>query len=505
MIELYQSFKNANAEVGERVLRVRYLWTRTKTQLEFVKSIESSLGAEHYAVQVETLNVLATKLNNVCARIGSFCHHGQASSQSHENEINRWKYAFFKSNLDKTIEELRVWQEVYDPTWYLVMRIADQVIDAQLSHVPVGKSNESVFVRMANVRDSLRAQPQRTTHIFLDPTGLDYSQTREISFSAVKLLPRLQSTKWFLVDSVPCNDGSDLDIKMKDIRELAVKLSNADPASFGMLSCRGVVKSCDTAGRLIALHLVFDIPEADHRITANSTNCFSLRGSLELSQSMNLTSRFDIARQVAKSISYVHMLGFVHKDVRAENFIAFESGLDGSGTFYLTGFERIRTADGRTYHHEDSAWYKAIYRHPSRQGSTPRQDYCMQHDIYSLGVCLLEIGLWDSLLTFDGRESVRISETYLGAGTDPLAMSASEMKDRIVTLARERLPFSMGTMYTWVVINCLTCLDPDNSDFGDRSEFEDAEGILVGVRYIQKVSHKLFRTLNQVCLKTNVA
>jgi len=46
----------------------------------------------------------------------------------------------------------------------------------------------------------------------------------------------------------------------------------------------------------------------------------------------------------------------------------------------------------------------------------------------------------------------------------------------------------MGTKYAGIVETCLTCLDPDNADFGDEREFEDADGIRVGARYIEKVS-----------------
>jgi hypothetical protein len=46
----------------------------------------------------------------------------------------------------------------------------------------------------------------------------------------------------------------------------------------------------------------------------------------------------------------------------------------------------------------------------------------------------------------------------------------------------------MGTKYAQVVETCLNCLDPDNTDFGDEREFQDADGILVGVRYVEKVS-----------------
>ena len=45
----------------------------------------------------------------------------------------------------------------------------------------------------------------------------------------------------------------------------------------------------------------------------------------------------------------------------------------------------------------------------------------------------------------------------------------------------------MGTKYARIVETCLTCLDEENADFGDEREFQDADGVLVGVRYIEKV------------------
>jgi hypothetical protein len=46
----------------------------------------------------------------------------------------------------------------------------------------------------------------------------------------------------------------------------------------------------------------------------------------------------------------------------------------------------------------------------------------------------------------------------------------------------------MGEIYTDVVVSCLTCLDNDSITFGDLKEFTDPDDIVVGVRYIEKVS-----------------
>lgn len=48
----------------------------------------------------------------------------------------------------------------------------------------------------------------------------------------------------------------------------------------------------------------------------------------------------------------------------------------------------------------DDKWQDNLYRHPERQGKNPEESYTMHHDVYSLGVCLLEIGLWTSFVKY---------------------------------------------------------------------------------------------------------
>jgi hypothetical protein len=64
---------------------------------------------------------------------------------------------------------------------------------------------------------------------------------------------------------------------------------------------------------------------------------------------------------------------------------------------------------------------------------------------------------------------------------------AFAIKRELVSLAEAQLPRRMGSVYTNVVLSCLTCLDSNNQGFGDESNFMDEDGILVGVRYIEKV------------------
>ena len=55
-------------------------------------------------------------------------------------------------------------------------------------------------------------------------------------------------------------------------------------------------------------------------------------------------------------------------------------------------------------------------------------------------------------------------------------------------MAEERLPNRMGKRYTQIVLACLTCLDMDATGLGNETDFLDADGIIVAVRYIEKLS-----------------
>lgn len=193
----------------------------------------------------------------------------------------------------------------------------------------------------------------------------------------------------------------------------------------------------------------------------------------------------------------MHASNFVHKSIRPDNIIVFQDASSRLGRPFLVGFERFRKDATVTHRFGDDLWERNLYRHPQRQGIAPDEDFSMQHDIYSLGVVLLEIGLNTSFAWPKSNEDGQIQwspNTDLGlfdnCGHDQ-PRKASSIKRKLVNMAWQELPKLMGEKYTQVVVSCLTCLDKDNEGFGDESEFEDEDGILVGVRFIEKVSLNL--------------
>jgi hypothetical protein len=166
-------------------------------------------------------------------------------------------------------------------------------------------------------------------------------------------------------------------------------------------------------------------------------------------------------------------------------------------------------------------WAHNIYRQPERMGEIPAEAYRMQPDIYSLGVCLLEIGLWEPLVKYShaspndggGDRSAEPTPSYGRVCHDFVTTKRPWIffKSHLVALAWAELPRRMGDPYTAVVVTCLNCLDGDSEYFGEDEAEEDAalpaaavaaavaadkDGIIVGVRFIEAV----FGQLSQIVL-----
>ena len=316
-------------------------------------------------------------------------------------------------------------------------------------------------------------------------------QRTQISFSSSYISQDEISGKTIIVDRITCDPNANMGVLTRDTRNLANTLSQVDPLQFGLLQCNGVIKVAADDGEpgkpseTKAFEFVFDIPK-------ELTSPNSLRHFLSaVNISHPLDERFTLAKKLANSVMFVHTFDFVHKNIRSDTILVFEDHQSVLGCPFLMGMEKVRPAEGRTYRIGDAVWEKNLYRHPSRQGSLPEEDYCMQHDIYSLGVVLLEIGLWTSFLCWEPGSDEPIPNPILEIESKLVMKDqrkkAFAIKRRLTSLAQDRLPSAMGSRYAETVVACLTCLDRGENSFGDEEDFMDDDGILVGVRYIEKV------------------
>ena len=474
------------------MLRVTDCWVKLEIQLEFLHKIWDSLGEPLQLHQDRMLKLLEAKLsqaNKELERVPVLGGNEAALQKSKKVLAKKVKFAFvLQECLEKTIDDLESWHRRFDPSWWLILRLKDDSVDRQLHSSSLDKSGSLTTLKI--LRSELAAQENSinpTQFRFVEEEAL-YDERDPIAGSLSTLASLKNSHRYVVVDTIFCDATVDSVLIMRDVQDLASILAKVDPSRFGLLSCYGAVKHHKKDQTPSTYDLLLNAPSE-----VNAPR--SLRDILcDKPSETPLNGRIEIALGLARAVLFLHASCFVHKSIRPENVLVFGSGNAKLGKPYLVGFEKFRMSTTMTQRFGDDLWEKNLYRHPVRQGVRPQEDFIMQHDVYSLGVVLLEIGLNTSFVTWpQSYEGPPVPNSQLEI-TDLINRKtrfgkATAIKEKLVAMAETALPNTFGTRYSEVVLSCLTCLDKNNKNFGDAKEFEEADedGTLVGVRYIEKV------------------
>ncbi|KAI3401786.1 hypothetical protein diail_8164 [Diaporthe ilicicola] len=169
----------------------------------------------------------------------------------------------------------------------------------------------------------------------------------------------------------------------------------------------------------------------------------------------SLAARFRIAQAIAQSIGAFHSDGWVHKSIRSHSVKFFFNKANPHEINlrlpYLTEFEFSRPESGFTRRAEgDPDLERSVYRHPHRDGP-PRINFNKAHDIYSLGIVLLEIGMWEDAAGIYGHVFRGLERSANG-----LQPSSESVKQGMRSYANRYLPHKMGDAYSQVVDACLS-------------------------------------------------
>lgn len=517
LVGICEAFKHADTQLDENICLLEARWLRIECQLQMVRKMEPLLDDRHRRVQERSLEIVVAKLKVAISKLdGLITKPDLAQGPLAKPEVKKLKYAFVKDGLVEAILELERWQQIFDPSWFLMLRIADPQVDSLLAasaHRGLSASLPAAQAMRRAINDSTGDTDR--PNIYLSLEGLVAGSIRPVPFSTASTARRADNQQSVLLDPVTCASRTSANAMIRDIRNFARSLRHADPSTFGLLECKGILKEEEGDQALAGTGATPTFPAGlafVFRLPATHLHVECLRGRLLGGADRvhdSLSERFTLARQMAVAVSYVHLYGFVHKNIRPETVLLCHPQLPGCilstgagiaevarETVALVGFDVLRNAEGKTSHKGDDDWEKNLYRHPQRQGLSLHVDYEMRHDIYSLGVCLLEIGLWESFVDCGAGSGAPLLGPGLGVSdggmSGPELLKGPErVKGRLLRLARGLLRRKMGTVYGKVVETCLTCLDKDNVDFGDEKEFYDEDGVVVGVRYIEKVVARL--------------
>lgn len=169
-----------------------------------------------------------------------------------------------------------------------------------------------------------------------------------------------------------------------------------------------------------------------------------------------LGDKFKLAASLANFLKEFHTIGWLHENFNSHNILFFtrearELPLPNElHEPYFIGLHKSRP-DGSLWQTDgpdvDAA---SDYHHPDYASSGR---YSIEFDYYSLGIVLLEIGLWRSL-------------SGMTSGTRYQTMSAGQLREEHVRRCRTRLGSKMGKVYTDVVTQCLSgsLKMPDNEE-----------------------------------------
>ena len=234
------------------------------------------------------------------------------------------------------------------------------------------------------------------------------------------------------------------------------------------------------------------------RVPSNLKNPSSLKSLIaknnngeEPARKPAIHSRISLAIALSEVVLSVHSARLVHKSIQPETILVFEkrdkdetqcNGETSLGVPILTGWSMSRKTDELSSRVGEDDWMKNIYRHPQRQGLQLEKRYHMGHDLYSLGICLLELGLWEPLIAVGNDQPPKMSDRYchMALRTERIApgvlkqlVKPAVVQEVMASMAEHDLGQEMGRGYSQVVLACFQYvealgatdkLEGDNSD-----------------------------------------
>jgi hypothetical protein len=203
----------------------------------------------------------------------------------------------------------------------------------------------------------------------------------------------------------------------------------------------------------------------------------------------SLGLRYQLAYKLAQALSDFQSIGWVHQGYRSENVIF----LSQSGIIDLAhdvpyaqpllfGYGGSRLDSGPSANLYDGNPIRNLYRHPGRWGPHPSERFSKMHDIYSLGVLLLEIGYWACITELVGKD-------YQKRGVD-----AKVVRQQLFDLTvNPRIMNLMGEMYGRIAALCLGCTP---AVFGFDEAQDDRNDSLLQQRFLEMVVWPLQKATN---------
>ncbi|EME81803.1 uncharacterized protein MYCFIDRAFT_197104 [Pseudocercospora fijiensis CIRAD86] len=469
-----------------------------KEKIESYRKFDEVVKLEHFVTELVSgeLNILLGFFHSIHDQMTETIKNGvyqlfQVLRTALENAINQFpkgrptvgtKLAFSLSGrkrISEAVEELETWHGRLVTRAMVVLFFGGSIAAGQKQIT----SNPAI-ARIVRIRGAFKDDQRRATLRLRTPDAKDI--TSKVDQSEIWDLAQTRTLiEYRKYDPVTTSkQTAELEV---NVRDLSARLNHVIASESGLLHCTGF--SEDQAGHSFLMHFAYPERKANPRsLQSLLTDPTNISVGIKHSQ----TDRIVLARRLTSAVLYLHSANFVHKNIRPSNILIFdEVPQDGDqpstypnvvGDPYLVGFDDVRKADAKSNMVRVDEWQKNIYLHPDRHRMSAGDEFTMRHDLYSVGVVLLEIALWGS---FTDRSSRGIGRQLLESGG--ALRSPEALKQRYIRLARTLVPRSLGNLYSEVTVACLEGL----KDEEQGGLLDDQDGIVVGEAYISQIMTKL--------------
>ena len=227
--------------------------------------------------------------------------------------------------------------------------------------------------------------------------------------------------------------------------------SQSKPSNFRVLECVGNFHDYEDR----KFGIVYRFPST--QATPVRLHFLLKGGSSKRLHPPHIGQKLTLAKTLAACLQIVHVSGWIHKDINSYNILFFTSAnslTDGDYRKpYLVGFQHSREDEQGAYTWgPGSSDETKQYQYPRyREGSIP---FRREFDYYSLGLVLLEIGVWECL----GNVYNNLKR---------LESTPWELKDEYMKICNNQVLERMGPTYHEVTKTCLEAAEAE-SRFGGK-------------------------------------
>ncbi|PMD38712.1 hypothetical protein L207DRAFT_597323 [Hyaloscypha variabilis F] len=446
--ELYKNFRDAAKQIDLQQSTLLIQLIQIEADLYFVKTRSKDFTTPIQESLVDIIRHLVKSYRDV-SEVFSF-----ARGPDLKVRPGTWTLKV-KSAVKVLMLEIEIWQRRFMELIQLLhctgfgFREAAPFL-AETIHRTLPASRAQILgVNLSKAMDKIRS---KSNALLLNSLPVSDKQLFDIPHSRLKVPDASAPRNDFVVEYRRYTRTDDIEYLNSIARYSAEILAAADPCTMHVLCCEGYVHRPD----IRQFQTILNFPPG----LGSPRTLRDLLSDSDPATEPSLTVRVQLCKQIATAALYIHTASLVHKSIQPKAILLLRK-LDSDGPLprepskpvkaaplgipFLTGFD--------------------IYSHPTRQGQ-PTNKYTMAHDIYSVGVILLEIGLWRSFVVWNGFNNFMIDENVLKGGNAMLRRmkerqprAGEEFKKLLEGVAAQELPNVMGERFCEVVLKCLGAVE----------------------------------------------